>query len=173
MMKTIKFMYFWLNYSDKSNHLKRISTIVINFDHLFCMANEWLASDGLHLFFFSKGTWIDNNGYLESLERAKELIVFTKELMQKDLIYFDVKRYWHFKNISYHVKSVAFYYKALEPLLSDWLLQVNYSCLQIIKTGWLFLLQLWIGLIKKARSKRFQLFTYDFELGLAFLIHRQ
>ena len=158
MMKRIKFMYFWLNYSDKSNHLKRISATVNNFDHLFCMA---------------KGTWIANNAYLESLERAKELIVFTKELMQKDLIYFDVKRYWHFKNISYHVKSVAFYYKALEPLLSDWLLQVNYSCLQMIKTGWLFLLQLWIGLIKKAHSKRFQLFTYDFELGLAFLIHRQ
>ena len=76
-------MFFWLTYSDKSNHLKRISATVNNFDHLFCIANEWLVSDGLHLFFFSKGTWIDN-GYLESLETAKELIVFTKELMQKD-----------------------------------------------------------------------------------------
>ena len=41
------------------------------------------------------------NEYLESLENGTELIVSTEEQIQKLLIYFELKRYLSFKNISY------------------------------------------------------------------------
>ena len=31
------FMYFWLNYYDGNNHIKRIRMVVKNIDHLFCI----------------------------------------------------------------------------------------------------------------------------------------
>ena len=34
-MEAIKFMYFWLNYFGKNNHLERILLAVENIDHLF------------------------------------------------------------------------------------------------------------------------------------------
>ena len=90
------FMYFWLKYPDKNNHIVRILVAVKNIDYLFRM-----ASDTLHLFLLSNGTRIDDNKYLQSLETATELIVCTEEQIQKLLIYFDIKRYLHFKDISY------------------------------------------------------------------------
>ena len=46
------FIYFWLNYSDKINHIEGISVAVKNIDHLFHMASEILESDKLRLLFF-------------------------------------------------------------------------------------------------------------------------
>ena len=66
-------------------------------------------------FLLSNSTRIDSYKYLESLETAAELIVYTEEHIRKLLIYFNTKRYFHFKNISY-------------PLNIDcgWLFQVNH-----------------------------------------------
>ena len=65
------------------------------------MAREIIEDDNLHLFLLSDGTRIDNNEYLSSLENGTELIVCTEEQIQKLLIYFELKRYLNFKNISY------------------------------------------------------------------------
>ena len=99
LLQPTTFMYSWLSYCD-GNHIERIPIVVKNIDHLFCMASEIIESDKLHLLLLSDGTWIDDNEYLESLETATELIVCTEEQIQKLLIYSDVKRYLHFKNIS-------------------------------------------------------------------------
>ena len=98
--KTVTFMYFWLNYSDK-NHIERIPIGVKDIDHLFLLASEIIEADTLHLFLLSGGTRIDDNVYLESLENGTELIVCTEEQIQKLLIYFELKRYLSLKNISY------------------------------------------------------------------------
>ena len=98
--KTVTFMYFWLNYSDK-NHIERIPIGVKDIDHLFLLASEIIEADTLHLFLLSGGTRIDDNEYLESLENGTELIVCTEEQIQKLLIYFELKRYLSLKNISY------------------------------------------------------------------------
>ena len=66
-------MYFWLNYSDGSNHIERIPVAVKNIDHIFRMANEIIESGKQHLFLLSEGTRIDDNKYFESLEIATEL----------------------------------------------------------------------------------------------------
>ena len=34
-MKMLKYMYFWLNYSDKTNHLEKRPVAVKNISHLF------------------------------------------------------------------------------------------------------------------------------------------
>ena len=60
-----------------------------------------IGADNLHLFLLFDGTRIDNNEYLSSLENGTELIVCTEEQIQKLLIYFELKRYLSFKNISY------------------------------------------------------------------------
>ena len=65
------------------------------------MAREIIEDDNLHLFLLSDGTRIDNNEYLSSLENGTELIVCTEKQIQKLLIYFELKRYLNFKNISY------------------------------------------------------------------------
>ena len=52
-------------------------------------------------FFLFDGTRIDENEYLGSLENSTELIVFTEKQIQKLSIYFELKRYLSFKNISY------------------------------------------------------------------------
>ena len=96
-----RFMYFWLNYSDGNNHIERIPVAVKNIDQLFRMASEILESDKIHLFLLSDGTLIEDNEYLKSLETATGLIVCTEEQIQKLSIYFDIKRYLHFKNIFY------------------------------------------------------------------------
>ena len=93
-------MYFWLNYCDE-NHIEKIPAAVKNIYHLFNLASEMIGADNLHLFLLSDGTWIDDNEYLSSLENGTELIVCTEEQIQKLLIYFELKRYLSFKNISY------------------------------------------------------------------------
>ena len=70
-------------------------------DHLFNMASEIIEADNLHLFLLSDGTRIDDNEYLSSLENGTELILCTEEQIQKLLIYFELKRYLSFKNISH------------------------------------------------------------------------
>ena len=57
---TIKLMEFWLNYSDKSNHMEIIPVTVENIDHLFCMTTKILESDKLYLFLLSDATRIDD-----------------------------------------------------------------------------------------------------------------
>ena len=98
--KPVTFMYFWLNYCDE-NHIERIPIAVKDIDHLFRLASEIINADNLHLFLFSDSTRIDDNEYLESLENGTELIVCTEEQIQKLSIYFELKRYLSFKNISY------------------------------------------------------------------------
>ena len=95
------FMYFWLNYCDENHHIERIPVAVKDIDHLFCLAREKIKADILHLSLISDGTRIDDNEYLESLENGTELIVCTEEHIQKLLIYFKLKRYLSFKNISH------------------------------------------------------------------------
>ena len=92
-------MYFWLNYCNE-NHTEKIPVAVKNIDHLFNLASELIGTDGLHRFLLFDGTRIDNNEYLSSLENGTELIVCTEEQIQKLLIYFELKRYLNFKNIS-------------------------------------------------------------------------
>ena len=65
------------------------------------MASEIIESDRLRLFLLSDGTRIDDNEYLERLETATVLIVCAKEQIQRLSIYFELKRYLSFKNISY------------------------------------------------------------------------
>ena len=72
-----------------------------NIDHLFNMSSEIIEADRLHLFLLSDGTRIDDNEYLESLENGTELIFCTEEQIQKLSIYFELKRYLSFKNISH------------------------------------------------------------------------
>ena len=98
--KPVVFIYFWLNYCNE-NHIERIPVGVKNIDHLLRMVNETIKADNLHLFLLSDGTRIDNNEYLESLKYGTELIVCTEEQIQNLLIYFELKRYLSFKNISY------------------------------------------------------------------------
>ena len=54
-----------------------------NIDHLFNLASEMIETDRLRLFSLSDGTRIDDNEYLSSLENVTELIVCTKEQIQK------------------------------------------------------------------------------------------
>ena len=98
--KPVTFMYFWLNYCNE-NHIERIPVAVENIDHLFNLAREIIEADRLNLFLLSDVTWTDDNEYLSSLENGTELIVCTEEQIQKLLIYFELKRYLSFKNISY------------------------------------------------------------------------
>ena len=93
-------MYFRLNYCDE-NHIERIPIAVENIDYLFRLASEIIEADRLHLFFLSDGTRINEDEYLSSLEDDTELIICTEEQIQKLLIYFELKRYLSFKNISY------------------------------------------------------------------------
>ena len=51
MMET--FMYFWLNYSVKNNHIKKIPVAVKKVDHLFRMASDIIESDKLYLYFLT------------------------------------------------------------------------------------------------------------------------
>ena len=94
------YQYFWLNYCNQ-NHIERIPVAVKDRAHLFRMANEIIKPDHLHLFLLSDGTRIDDNEYLSSLENGTELIVCTEEQIQKLMVYFELKRYLSFKNISY------------------------------------------------------------------------
>ena len=100
LQKPVTFMYFCLNYCDE-NHTERSPVAVKDMDHLFNLAGKIIKADNLHLLLLSDGTRIDNNKYLSSLENGAELIVCTEEQIQKLLIYFELKRYLSFKNISY------------------------------------------------------------------------
>ena len=53
------------------------------------------------MFLLSDGTQIDDSEFLESVENDTELIVCTEEQIQKLLIYFELKIYLSFKNISH------------------------------------------------------------------------
>ena len=101
-------MYFWLNYCDK-NSIERIPVGVKSIDHLFHTASEIIKADNLHLFLLSDSNRIDNNEYLESLENGTELIVCTEEQIQKLLIYFELKRYLSFKNISCDALDIDYF----------------------------------------------------------------
>ena len=90
----VKLLWWKSSYQKNSRSVKKI-------DHLFNMASEILGADNLHLFLLFDGSRIDNNEYLSSLENGIELIVCTKEKIQKLLIYFELKRYLSFKNVSY------------------------------------------------------------------------
>ena len=100
LRKPVTFMYFWLNYCD-ANNIEKIPAAVKNIDHLFNLASEMIGADNLYLFLLFDGTRIDNNEYLNSLENDTELVVCTEEQIQKLMVYFEVKRYLSFKNISY------------------------------------------------------------------------
>ena len=102
VQKPVVFMYFWLNYCDENHHIERIPVAVKNIDHLFNLASEMIGADNLHLFLLFDGTRIDNNEYLSSLENG------TEEQIQKLLIYFELKRYLSFKNISYPLDTNYF-----------------------------------------------------------------
>ena len=106
--KPVTFMYFWLNYCDENHHIERICVAVKDADHLLSLASEMIKADRLHLFLLSDGTRIDDNEYLESLENGTELIVCTEEQIQKLLIYFELKRYLSFKNIS-HPLNIGYF----------------------------------------------------------------
>ena len=93
-MQAITFLNFWLNYSDKNNYFERIFIAVKNIDHFI------RKSDELRLLLPSDGARVDDNEYLESLENKTEVIVCTEEQMRKLSIYFDTRRYLHFKNIT-------------------------------------------------------------------------
>ena len=94
-------MYFWMNYCNENHYIEKIPVAVKNIDHLFNLASEMIGANNLHLFLLFDGTRIDNNEYLRSLENGTKLIVCTEEQIQKLLIYFELKRYSSFKNISY------------------------------------------------------------------------
>ena len=64
-METIKFMYFWLNFSNKNNHLERILW------KFFVWLVQYL---NLISFILSDSTLIDDDEYLESLKSATEFI---------------------------------------------------------------------------------------------------
>ena len=66
------------------------------------MASEVIEPDKLHLFLLSDGSRINNNEYLSSLENGTEQI-------QKLLIYFELKRYLSFKNISYDALDIDYF----------------------------------------------------------------
>ena len=100
LQKPVNFTYFWLNYCDK-NHIEKIPVAVKNIDHLFNLASKMIGADNLHLLLLFGGTRIDNNEYLNSLENDTELVVCTEEQIQKLMVYFELKRYLSFKNISY------------------------------------------------------------------------
>ena len=93
-------MYFWLNYCNENNHIEKIPVAVKNIDNLFDLASEMIGIDNLQLFLLFDGTRIDDNEYLSSLKNSTELIVCTEEQIRKLLIYFELKRYLSFQNIS-------------------------------------------------------------------------
>ena len=70
-----------------------------------------IKADNRHLFLLFDGTRIDNSEYLSSLENGTELIVCTEEQIQKLLIYFELKRYLSFKNISYPLEIDYFIWR--------------------------------------------------------------
>ena len=107
LQKPVVFMYFWLNYCNEN--IERTPVAVKNIDHLFNMASEIIEADRLHLFLLSDNTRIDNNEYLSSLENGAVLIVCTEEQIQKLLIYFELKRYLSFKNVSYYVLDIDYF----------------------------------------------------------------
>ena len=108
LRKPITFMCFWLNYCDENHNIEKFLVAVKNIDHLFNLASEMIGADNLHLFLLFDGTRIDNNEYLSSLENDTEIIVCTEEQIQKLMVYFELKRYLSFKNISYPLESDYF-----------------------------------------------------------------
>ena len=63
-----------------------------NMGHPFRMACEIIEFDVFNLFLLSDGTRIDDNEYLEILERGTELIVCTENQIWKLSAYFELKR---------------------------------------------------------------------------------
>ena len=101
LQKPIASMYFRLNHCDENHHIERIPIAVQNIDHLFRLDSQITKAGRLHVFLLSEGTRIDDNEYLEGLQNGTELIVCTEEQTEKLLIYFELKIYLSFKNISY------------------------------------------------------------------------
>ena len=93
-------MFFWLIYC-KENPVGKIFIRAKNINHLFRIAVELMGTCKLHFFLLFEGTQIDDNEYLSSLEDNIQLLVSRENQIQKLLIYFALKRYIDFKNISY------------------------------------------------------------------------
>ena len=106
---SVTFMCFWLNSCDEN--IETILVAVKNIDHLLHLASEIIEADRLHLFLLFDGTRIDDKEYLSSLENGTKLIVCTEEQIQKFLIYFELKRYLSFKNISYPLNIEYFLWR--------------------------------------------------------------
>ena len=66
-------------------------------------------------------TQIDDNEYLESLENATDLIVWTEKQIQKLSIYFELNRYLSLKNISYPL-NIDYFLWLLLSKRTRWLL---------------------------------------------------
>lgn len=124
-METIKFMFFWHNYSYKINSLKRILVDVGNTSHLFCNASELIESDNLHLFLLSVGTRVHDDKYLKHQERSTDLTTCTEEQMSKIFVFLTIKKLL-FKNFFFSVNINYFYDKAAKQLFSGWQLLKNY-----------------------------------------------
>lgn len=75
MIEVTKYIYFWLNYFDKDNHVERILVAADYIVYLFCIGSESPESDELNLVLISDGTWINDNEYLNT---ATELIISTE-----------------------------------------------------------------------------------------------
>lgn len=56
MMEVTKYIYFWLNYFDKDNHVERILVAADYIVYLFCIGSESPESDELNLVLISDGT---------------------------------------------------------------------------------------------------------------------
>ena len=97
--KPVTLMYCCLNYYNENN-VENIPIAVKNIDHLFRMVIETIEADRFHLLLLSDDTRTDDNKYLEGLEYGTELIVCTEEQIEKLSVYFELKRYLSFKNIS-------------------------------------------------------------------------
>ena len=93
-------MYIYLNHYNE-NHIEKSPVAAKDTDHLFNLASEMIVADNLHLLLLFDGTWTDSNNYLSSLENGTGLIKCTEKQIQKLLIYFELKRYLSFKNISH------------------------------------------------------------------------
>ena len=72
-------------------------------------------------FWLYYGTQIDDNEYLESLENATDLIVWTEKQIQKLSIYFELNRYLSLKNISYPL-NIDYFLWLLLSKRTRWLL---------------------------------------------------
>ena len=146
-METYLFQYFWSNYCDE-NHIERMPVAVKNIEHLFNLASEIIKADRLHLFLLSDGTRIIR--ILRQLGNVTELIVCTEEQIEKLSIYYELKRYLSFKNISYPLEIDYFLWYSKITLMSIEAV-ISRTCLVLFK---LFFNNLYIWLWTSNESSK-------------------